>query len=86
MHVLFNMSAKVQRMLPDQTFRQFGIASLKRFNDVHVVDNGPAGPVIFGDRFCPDRPHVNEQIISRINKQGAIAHPKYRLVERNVAG
>lgn len=58
--VLLDMGAQIQRMLAHQTFGEVGVALFEGFDDVHMVDDGAANPVLVIDRLGADRPDMHE--------------------------
>ncbi len=60
-------------MFTDQTLGKHSVALFQRFDNVHMVDDGATGAIIFADGAGADAAQMNKQIVGYFINQAALA-------------
>src|SRR3954449_506714 len=81
---VFHVVGQVQCVVSDQALGEIAVASLERFDDVHVIDDRALGPVVLADGPAPDRPHMHEQVLDQLKDHRRLAELDDALMEAQV--
>src|SRR4051795_4493076 len=83
---VLHMVGQVQCVVSDQALGELAVAGLERFDDVHVVDDRALGAVVLADGPAPDRPHMHEQVLDKLEDHRRLRQLDDALVEAQVGG
>src|SRR3954465_3728859 len=81
---VFHVVGQIQGVVSNQALGELAVASLERFDDVHVVDDRALGPVVLADGAAPDRPHMHEQVLDQLEDHRRLAELDDALMEAQV--
>src|SRR3954452_4941199 len=81
---VFHVVGQIQGVVSNQALGELAVASLERFDDVHVFDDRALGPVVLADGAAPDRPHMHEQGLVELEGHRRLRKLDDALVEAQV--
>jgi hypothetical protein len=71
-------------MFARQALREVGIAPLKGFGDLEMIDDRAGGAVVLPDRGATDSAHVQQQIARGVDDRLGTTQTNYLGVKRDV--
>src|SRR5438034_10844052 len=82
--VSFDIGGKAERVIACTLFRKLGVTLFERFDDRHVLRQRHRRAIHTPDRELPVTAHMQQDVVSHIDKHRPLAERHQRLVEGDV--